>query len=292
MTISRWIKEPLFHFLLIGAGLFALYYFTADPDAGRPNRITVAQTDIDRLAAQWQQRRRRPPTALELQGLVDTYIREEILYREALALGLDKNDIIIRRRLGQKLEFMFKDLGEQVLITDEEIREYYERNAERYREPALYTFSQVYLSWDQRGDNVETDAKMLLEQLRKQTAPVDVAAVSDRFLLDYEFEGQAEHQLTRMFGQKFAEQISKLELGSWQGPIASGYGLHLIYIKERSEPRAPDLAEVKDKVRWDLQNERSKTMDKAFYEELRRRYEIKIEGSVGARQEVAQKEKQ
>ncbi len=292
MSISRWLKEPLFHFLLIGAGLFALYTITADPDADRPNRITVKQADIDRIAAQWQQRRKRPPTAQEMKGLVDAYIREEILYREALALGLDKNDVIIRRRLGQKLEFMFKDLGEQVAITDEELREYYERNAERYREPARYTFTQVYLSWDKRGDKIEADAKALLDQLRAQSGPVDAAAVSDRFLLDYEFEGQAEHQLTRMFGQKFAEEISKLEVGSWQGPIASGYGLHLIYIKERSEPRAPDLADVKDKVRWDLQNERSKTMDKAFYEELRRRYEIKVEGSAGPRQDIAQKEKQ
>ena len=292
MFVLRWLKEPLLHFLLIGAGLFALYYFTAGPDANRPNHITVKQTDIDRLAAQWQQRRRRQPTAQEMQALVDAYIREEILYREALALGLDKNDVIIRRRLGQKLEFMFKDLGEQVAITDEEIREYYERNAERYREPARYTFTQVYLSWDKRGDKTEADAKALLDQLRAQSGPVDAAAVSDRFLLDYEFEGQAEQQLASMFGQKFAEQVGILEVGSWQGPIASGYGLHLIYIKERSEPRTPDLADVKDKVRWDLQNERSKTMDKAFYEELRRRYEIKIEGSVGARQEVAQKEKQ
>lgn len=292
MTVLRWLKEPLLHFLLIGAGLFLLFYLAADPAADRPNRIVVKQTDIDRLAAQWQQRRRRPPTAHEMQGLVDAYIREEILYREALALGLDKNDVIIRRRLGQKLEFMFKDLGEQVTITDNELREYYERNAERYREPARYAFTQVYLSWDKRGDKIDADAKALLDQLRAHSGPVDAAAVSDRFLLDYEFEGQAEQQLTRMFGQKFAEQIRQLEIGSWQGPIPSGYGLHLIYIKERSEPRSPDLAEVKDKVRWDLQRERSKTMDKAFYEELRRRYEIKIEGSVGARRDVAQKEKQ
>ena len=285
--LKKLIKEPLLHFLLIGAALFFLFYQVADPNVDRPDRVVVTQADVERLKDQWQRQWRRLPTEQELAGMIDSYIRETILYQEALALGLDQDDIIVRRRLGQKLEFMFKDIVEQVEPSEDELTEFLINNKDRYTEPERYSFTHIYFSRDQRGSVAEDDARRLLQQLQTQSNSVDVIEASDRFLYQYQFDDQSSNQVSRIFGQVFADNLADLEVGKWEGPVESGYGLHLVYIGERTEPNHPTLADIRDKVRWDLLAERRKDMDAAFYEELKKKYEIRIENSKGEFEKVA-----
>jgi hypothetical protein len=173
-----WFKEPLLHFLLIGVALFALYYQVADPQSDRPRRIEVSAADIERMANLWARRWQRPPTPAELQGLIKAHVREEVLYREARALGLEQNDTIVRRRMAQKMEFFFQDIAARKEPSDDELQDFMENNAERFRRPARLSLTQVYLSRDKRGGQVMQDAEMLLEDLRLQGASADPGPVS------------------------------------------------------------------------------------------------------------------
>ena len=149
-----WTREPLVHFLVLGALLFGLFALVNNEASSKsPNRIEITSADVDRLQERWTKQWNRPPTETELKSLIEAYLREEILYREALALGLDQNDTIIRRRLAQKMEFLFEDLADQVEPTDEELKRYFDRNRDQYRLPARFSFAHVYFSVDQRGDS-------------------------------------------------------------------------------------------------------------------------------------------
>lgn len=274
-SLSRLVREPLLHFLVLGACLFVLFYQVTDPvDTAAPNRIVITKADVDRLTTQWQRQWRRPPTDRELEGLVDAYIREEILYREALALGLDKDDVIVRRRLGQKLEFLFKDLAEQSDPGEGELERFLAENPDRYTLPGRLSFTHVYFNRDKRGAGTEKDAEKTLDLLTSGTEDVDPTSLGDRFLYQYRFDDQSAPQVARIFGSTFSERIAALDVGEWRGPIVSGYGIHLVRIGERTEPRQPALSEVRDKVRWDVIAERRKEIDSAFYDELRQRYEV------------------
>jgi len=286
-SLSRLIREPLLHFLLLGAGFFLLFYQVADPpERESPDRIVVTRADTDRLVAQWQRQWQRPPTAEELDGLIESFIREEILYREALALGLDKDDVIIRRRLGQKLEFLFKDLAEQVEPKDEELERYLQQNAERYAVAGRFSFDHIYFNRDKRGAAAEKDARETRAQLNVQTGSIDSLNLGDSFLYQYHFEKQSPAQISRIFGQKFADQLPGLENGEWRGPIESGYGVHLVYVRERIQPGKPSLDDVRDKVRWDVIAEKRREIDTAFYRELRQRYDVRLEQEDGQLQKV------
>ncbi len=281
-SLSRLIREPLLHFLLLGAGFFGLFYQVADPAEGEsPDRIVVARADTDRLVAQWQRQWRRAPTAEELDGLIESFIREEILYREALALGLDKDDVIIRRRLGQKLEFLFKDLAEQFEPKDEELERYLQENAQRYAAPGRFSFDHIYFNRDNRGAGADKDARETLARLNVQNGSIDSMNLGDRFLYQRQFEKQSPAQISRIFGRQFADQLPGLEKGEWRGPIESGYGVHLVYVRERIPPGRPSLGDVRDKVRWDVIAERRRELDTAFYRELRQRYDVLLEQEDG-----------
>ena len=289
---KRLIKEPLLHFLLLGLALFFLFYQVADPNLDSPERIVVTQADVERLKGQWQRQWRRPPTQRELDGMVESYIRETILYREALALGLDQDDVIVRRRLGQKLEFMFKDLAEQIDPTETELPEFLNPPNGRYIQPGRYSFTHVYFSRDQRGADAENDARSLLHKLQTEPDAVDLIEASDRFLYQYQFDNQSPDQVSRIFGRVFVDNLAGLETGKWQGPVESGYGLHLVFIDERTETVHPDLSDVRDKVRWDFLAERQREMDAAFYTELRKKYQVKIESSDGSLKDLEERPNQ
>lgn len=280
--LSRLIREPLLHFLILGAGLFGLFYQVADPaDGESPDRIVVARADTDRLVAQWQRQWQRAPTAEELDGLIESFIREEILYREALALGLEKDDVIIRRRLGQKLEFLFKDLAEQVEPEDEELERHLRENVQRYAAPGRFSFDHIYFNRDKRGAAADKDARESLARLNVQKDSIDSMNLGDRFLYPYQFEKQSPAQISRIFGRQFTDQLPGLEKGEWRGPIKSGYGVHLVYVREWIPPGRPSLDDVRDKVRWDVIAERRRELDTAFYRELRQRYDVLLEREDG-----------
>jgi parvulin-like peptidyl-prolyl isomerase len=210
-------------------------------------------------------------------GLINDFVKEEILYREALGLGLDQGDTIIRRRLGQKLEFLSKDLNVQPEPSEEELQTFLKENTEQFMIPARITFSHIYLNADHRGDSVDKDAEELLATIRSQSSPVDLATVGDRFMLQNEYVDYSQREISRLFGGSFAESLFSLEQGSWQGPIFSGYGLHLVFIKGKTEARLPSLEEVREQVKLEYVSVKERQANEAFYQKLRDQYEVVIE---------------
>jgi hypothetical protein len=275
--MQRWLHEPLLHFLLIGAAIFVLFYQVADPETVADNRIVIAEADIDRMITLYERKMQRLPTQQELKGLVDAEIREQILYREAMAMGLDEDDTIVRRRLAQKVEFMFNDIIDTADPTDAELQQFHDKNPDKFRESARTSFVHVYLNTDRRGDNIETDAEQLLAALNTTDNPLDPANAGDPFMFGYAFDNQSEHQVMGMFGRDFAESLATLTPGSWQGPVASGYGLHLVYVNDRTESWLPPLDEIRDSVLYELMAERRQQANKAFYQSLRERYQVIVE---------------
>lgn len=275
--LKKWLREPLLHFLLIGAALFVFYNLQTDDSADDSNSIVITESDIDRLITLWEKKWQRLPTEAELEGLIEAQIREEVLYREALAMGLDQNDTIVRRRLAQKVEFISADLASQAEPSDADLQAYLDAHAEKFAVPARISFQQIYLNADQRGNNVEQDARRLLDELSGPGASVDIMAAGDPFMFGQQHEQLTEHGVARLFGQQFAEKIFELPVGRWHGPVISGYGLHLVYVDAKSESKASTLDEVRDKVRDEWLAQQRRKMDQVFYSELRKRYDIKVE---------------
>jgi hypothetical protein len=272
-------REPLLHFLLLGTAIYAVSGLAGpavEEEAG--NRITVTAGEIDWLKSTWEKRWNRPPTPEERSGLIEGYIRETVLYREALAMGLDRDDTIIRRRLAQKLEFLTQDLVASVPPTEEALRAYFAEHAERYQLPALTTLTHVFVDPDRRGDQTLADAEAIGAELRALEPPTEgAAAKADPFMLQSYYPERSEAELAKLFGSKFARSVARLEPGRWQGPLPSGYGLHWVYVEQRSPVVSPEFAAVRDRVQQDWEDDRRQQFDEEYYAALRARYEVVIE---------------
>ncbi len=272
--MKKLYKEPLLHFLIIGALIFVLFSIVNKEESiESENKIVVSIAEIERLSDNWSKKWNRPPTERELMGLVDSYIKEEVYYREALALGLDQDDTILRRRLMQKMEFLSNDLAELNTPDESALNKYFLDNQEKYKLPAQVSFTHIYFSLDKRGAKAFEDAKNVLSELNTLRA----SEKGDSFMLQYDFVQETPFEVERLFGKGFAEQIFQLETDTWQGPIESGYGLHLVRVSEKVDSRMPELASVIDKVRTDLMFERRQKMNKEIYEKFKERYEIVVE---------------
>ncbi len=272
--MKKWHKEPLLHFLIIGAVIFVLFSIVnKEESALSENKIVVTAAEIERLSANWSKKWNRPPTGTELKGLVESYIKEEVYYREALALGLDQNDTILRRRLMQKMEFLSNDLAELNQPDEAALNKYFLDNQEKYELPAQVSFTHIYFSLDKRGAKASEDAKSVLAGLNMMRAPEK----GDSFMMQYDFVQETPFEVERLFGKGFSNQLFQLDINTWQGPIESGYGLHLVRISEMIDARMPELAFVIDKVRTDLMFERRQKMNKEIYEKFKERYEIVVE---------------
>lgn len=277
-TVTRWLKEPLFHFLLIGAGLFMLYGWQTDDDALRPDQIVFTEAHVERLINLWERKWQRLPTQRELQGLIEQQIREEVLYREALAMGLDKDDQVVRRRMSQKMEFISNDLASLIEPDDAQLQTYLDSYPEKFAIPGRISYSQVYLNANQRGEAVYADAEKLLAELSQSTVDINISMAGDSFMGGYSFNDETDFGVERLFGKVFAQELFKLPVGEWTGPVESGYGLHLVHIDSRTDSRAPALAQVRDKVRFEWLAQQRRKTNNLLYSELRKRYEITIEG--------------
>ncbi len=274
---KKWLREPLLHFLLIGAALFILYGLQNDETADKDTRIVISEAEIDRLLTLWEKKWQRLPTRSELDGLIEAQIRQEVLYREALAMGLDQNDAIVHRRLAQKVEFIFSDLASQVKPGDAELADYLAAHSDKFEIPARINFQQIYLNSDKRGDHVQSDAGDLLEELTRAESSVDILTAGDAFMFGQQHENLTEHGVARLFGKDFASKLFSLPSGGWQGPVRSGYGLHLVQISDRTTPVLPSLDAVRQKVLNEWHTQQRQIMNEQFYQNLRTRYEIVIE---------------
>ena len=276
MRLRKWFREPLVHFLALGVLLFVVFQLVSRPDENQPDQIVITAGEIENLATVWQKTWQRPPTEQELIGLVQERIKEEVLYREALAMGLDRDDTIIRRRLRQKMEFLFDDWA-PTDPTVEELQTFLEENPDAFRQPARLTFTQIFLSPDERGDRVIEDADQLLVSLRAHEPPVDTESMGDRILLPSDVEDMPTDEIDRLFGKGFATALLGLELEIWTGPVESGYGLHLVNIRGRIDSRLPELDEIRDTVTREWQAMQRRQANEAFYQGLRERYTVVID---------------
>jgi peptidyl-prolyl cis-trans isomerase C len=277
--MKKWLKEPLLHFLVIGALIFVVFStFSTQEISVDEKKIVVSTGDIERLAARWVKTRNRPPTETELKGLVDSYIREEVYYREALALGLDQNDTVLRRRLMQKMEYLSQDIAELNTPDQAALNAYFLAHKDKYELPARVSFTHIYFNFDKRGRQIVEDAKSVLAEIQAATSPdVHTPDLGDQFMMQYTFTLETPFQVARLFGQGFAEQLFELVTNGWKGPIESGYGLHLVRINEKIDARMPELASVIDKVRTDWMSEQRQKTNKEIYERFKERYEIVVE---------------
>jgi PPIC-type PPIASE domain len=277
--MKKLIREPLLHFLLLGAAIFAAYYLIAKPSAEEPGKIVITEGQVAALEVGFTRTKQRPPTREELEGLIRDRVQEEVYFREAIALGLDKDDTIVRRRLRQKMEFITDDLAALGEPTDDELTAYLKAHADVFRVERRFTFSHVYLSPERRSENLARDTGQLLAQLQQAGDKADVSELGDSFLLGYTFQSLPASEVVKLFGEKFAASLGDLSPGQWQGPVESGYGVHLVLVSERTEGRVPALEEVRDAVRGEWANTRRSELNEKFYQELLKRYVVTIEQS-------------
>ena len=276
--MRKFLREPLLHFLLIGIGLFLLYDVLRGGDTGAPRDIVVTEARAEALAQSFATTWMRPPTAQEIKGLIDDYVAEEIYYREAIAMGLDQDDVVIRRRLRQKMEFISEDAVASAEPTDSELQAYLAEHPEKFVSPASLTFRQVYFSTEKRGEQARVQAEQLLTSLQAGRGPTDPAAAGDPTLLPPDMQSASPQLIANTFGSDFAAQVEEAPVGQWSGPLQSGFGLHLVRVDERVPGALPAFDEIRPIVLREYQAEQRTQSNKKFLDSLRAKYDIRIEG--------------
>lgn len=275
--LSPWLREPLLHFVGIGLLLFGGYRVLHPPEDARATgtRIEITIDDLRQLELGWRGQGRPPPTPAELRQLVESRIREEVLYREALALGLDQGDTIVKRRLAQKMEFLFEDVAALREPTREELLAWYAEHPADFTRPARVTFRHLYFSPDRRGADARQAAGALLREAADQS--VDWAggtARADPFMFQDWYGDRSFDDVAKTFGQAFARALFEATPGRWSGPLESGYGWHLVWVDSITPARVPPLADIAAEVEaaW-TEGQRAQTREKA-YAAMRERYEV------------------
>ncbi len=273
--MKKVFKEPLVIFLLLGGAIFVLFQQVSNDYQPDNDEILVTAGHVQSLSLNYEKVWQRSPNAKELEALIQNYIREEIFYREALAFGLDKDDSIVRRRLQQKMEFISEDLASLDKPEEQELQDYLVANKDNYRQPSQYSFRQIYINTSKRGDSAQSDAVALLAKLKEQDS--NAKSLGDPLMIKHQFNLETEREIERVLGAQFLLSLSDMPTGSWQGPIRSGFGLHLVRVDERINGRAANLSEVRDQVVRDWGVTKRKQANEMFYENLRKRYKVKVE---------------
>ena len=272
MRVPTLLREPTLHFLLIGIALFAAYQWRAPGDsAGR--RIVITQGVVDDLVTQHVAARGREPSAAELDHLIESYVRDEILYREGVSLGLDRDDIVVKRRVRQKIEMIAEEEGSTGAPTDADLSAYLVANHTRFVQPAVLTFEQVFLGESTPGPGVVHAVAVTREALRSGTDPEELGRPS---LLPRRVTATPADLVARDFGESFATALEEVPVGEWAGPIDSSFGAHYVRVADRTPPVSPQLGAVRDHVVREWENERRRRARTEAYERMRAEYEISV----------------
>jgi hypothetical protein len=275
--VSRLLREPLVAFGLLGALLFVVHARVASRPGAAPDRIVVGRAQIANLAGTFEATWQRPPTPEELEGLIEDWIRDEVLYREGVALGVDQGDTVVRRRIRQKMEL----LGEEVAATDPtdaDLQAWLDAHRTDYDGGPEYTFRQVYFDPSRRGAALAEDVERTMQVLDGTAEP---SGLGDPTLLPPGMESAFATDVERTFGREFASALADLPVGAWRGPVRSSYGVHLVRVSNRTEARVAMLAGVRDAVLRDWQRARVKASVDAWYRRLRTAYEVVVERPAG-----------
>lgn len=274
--MKRLLQEPLLHFLVIGAVLFGVYHRLqpANGPAASSKEIRLSLDDLAQLALLFQSQWNREPTAPELERLMETRVQTEVLYREALAMGLDRDDEIVKRRMAQKMQFLAEDTAPREPTTAE-LKSWYAKNSDKFAMPTRVSFRHLYFSPDRRAAHARDDAMKALAQLGGQTEDAKLpGSFADPFMFQEYYRDRGTDFLGKEFGPQFALAVAKLPIGSWQGPIESGFGWHLVFVDNAIPGHVPDFEEVEPdlKTAW-LGEQKALAWQKA-YQDLRAKYTV------------------
>jgi len=278
-AIKRSLREPLLHFLLIGAALFALYAYLNRGRVGiEPSRqIVVSLDDLRVMDSYFESQWHRQPTPQEFQALVDDKVKEEVLYREGLAMGLDKDDTIVKRRMAQKMQFLAEDVAAAHEPSSAELKAWFDKNKDKFALPSRYSFRHLYFSPDKRGKNAQSDAAAMLAKIAGQPENSPLAAsVGDSFMFQDYYGDRTPSAIAKEFGPPFAVAIEKIKPGSWQGPVESGYGWHLVFVDTVIPGRTPAFEEIEPDVKTAWLGEQKATAWQKAYAEMRSKYTVML----------------
>ncbi|WP_245484474.1 peptidyl-prolyl cis-trans isomerase [Rhizobium leguminosarum] len=282
MVLKSVLREPLVHFLLFALLIFAAYRAIGTDAKDRPDSIVVTAPKIEQMAILFTKTWQRSPTAEELKGLIDDYVKEEILVRQALALGLDKDDTVVRRRLRQKMEFLNVADADALGATDAELEAYLAANPRAFDVDAKLAFQQIFLNRERRGETVARDATSNLQVLLTNPA-VDYTSLGDATMLPSDLPLTDKTSIAQTFGMDFAEALDKALVGQWTGPVLSSFGFHLVRVVERKPGRVPSLDEVRDAVTREWINAKRRKLDDQRFAELLKGYVVRIESLTDAK---------
>lgn len=295
-VLSRLLHDPLVHFLIVGGTLFALHArYVAAPD-NPPADLTIVVDDAELLNFMQDRARvfadgtfRDQLNALspaERKQLVDDYVREEVLYREAIAMGMDRDDYIIRRRLVQKLEFVTETLSRRTVeVSEEELVAYFEAHREEYRIEPTVTFTHVFFDAEKRGrEEARAAAEEAVARLNAEGAPFEAAVRhSDIFPFHQNYVERTPEFVASHFGTKMAQAVFELEPNTeaWRGPLESPHGAHAVMITARTEARDAVLEEIEGRVRQDAEFEKKTRLMNETIDEIVSKYEVRVEPGDG-----------
>lgn len=274
MTVRTLLREPLVHFLGIGLALFLLYAIVAPADRGDDRIVIPAQAVAD-LAEQHEKTWGLPPTPEDLSALVEARVRDEILYREGVAMGLDKDDAVIKRRVRQKYDLIIEEEGNAAAATDADLAAYLKANQDRFRAPPVVSFQQIIVPPTGADTEIEARIATLKSALAKGASPDTLGNPS---LLPANMPATPLDLVARAFGTRFAESLAAMPVGQWSGPVPSAYGIHLVRLDSRTPSAVPPLAEIRPQVAREWENARRAKAREARMAELRRTYDVIIEG--------------
>jgi hypothetical protein len=271
--MRKLFKEPITIFILTGVLLYLIHSWIVQSDPGAGEKIFVSNDQVEQLISRFSRTWMRPPTESEVRNIIDNYIRNEVFYREAVAMGLDQNDPVIRQRMRQKMEMLMDDMAGSTVPGDQMLRNYMNENKEKFRLEHRISFIQVYLN-PEAHQNMESDVQSILNRIKSGADPQEFG---DPTLLGYEYKQLTESEITRQFGADFTNQIVQANAGEWTGPVYSGLGTHVIKVTRRIEGRMPELSAVRNIVEREWMVERTKELKKAAYQKLLQNYEIVYE---------------
>lgn len=276
------LREPLLHFLLLGAGMFAAYAWLDGAGQGSTSHreVRISDGDVRWAAETWARQWQRSPSREELREVVIDLLKEDLLAREARDLGLDKDDAVVRRRLAQKMTFLIEDTSRLTEPTDEELRQFYEAHSREFLRKARVSFTQVF--FDRARTTAAADAQHALIELASANRTTPVADKGDRLLIEPQVNDADEGSVAAQFGQEFARAVFALAPSEWHGPIESAYGLHLVRVSEFKPEEQRPFLEVRDQVLESWRDEQRQEADKQYFAELAKKYEIIVDDSVKA----------
>ena len=279
------LKDPLIHFLLLGGCLFAVFYGRGDSgDSERP-AIYISSEQLEQLTQAWRVLQGREPTDAELAELIEPTIRDEVMYREALALGLDVDDDEVRTRLIEKMQYVTQDVADPEPASEQALRAFFDASPQRFQIPETVTFEQIFFSPSQRGDTIQGDVAAALAQLN---AGGGRTGLGDRTPLQDRFRDSARERIRILFGETLTSAVFSSQPDVWSGPYASDFGLHVIRLIERSEARQPSFAEARERALQLFAEDTRQRANEASYTNIRSRYDIVIDWPSGDAVEAPQ----